>query len=198
MEAIHQLQQGAHDGETEFAPGNPAMGALFLSFFGTIWLLLGCLCNSVRFELAAIISAAVGLTIFSLAFVLTARLRKLRPLHALPSAAERRRDRTFNRINIAQWIAAGLSGLVLNLIGHPEWIMASIILIVGLHFIPLAYLFRRNSHFILGGLVVMIALVLPRFVEDGPQSVTLPLATGCVLLVFAALGVRQARQQLRG
>jgi hypothetical protein len=198
MEAINHPQQTYRDGEPEFAPGNPATGALFLSFFGTIWLLLGCLCNSVRYDLAAVVSGAVGLAIFSTAFIMIAQLRKQRPVDAQPSAAELRRDRVFNRINIAQWVAAGLSVLVLNVTGHPQWIMASIILVVGVHFFPLAHLFRRTSHFILGTVVVMIALVLPRFVEDGPQSVALPLATGCVLLVFAVIGLIQARQELRG
>ncbi len=198
MEAIHHLPQNVDHAEPEFAPGNPAIGALFLSLFGTVWLLLGCLCNSVRYDLAAIASGTLGLAIFVSAFVATRRLRQQRPADAQRSAAELRRDKAFNRINVVQWVAAGLSVLVLNVIGHAEWIMASIILVVGLHFFPLAHLFRRNSHLILGVIVVLIALVLPHFVADGPQSVALPLATGGVLLAFALVNLYQAWLELRG
>jgi hypothetical protein len=198
MQATTNLQYAPRGVEPEVAGGNPAIGAMFLSFFGTIWLMLGCLCNSTRYDLAAIVSGAIGLGIFSAALVAAARLRKQRPAKAEPTLAELRRDRTFNRINIVQWVVCGLSALALNLTGHPEWIMASIILVVGLHFFPLAKLFQRPSHHVMGTILVFIALVLPHFVQGGPQSMTLPLSTGCVLLAFAVLGLYQARLEVRG
>ena len=198
MEATTYLQQAPRGVEPEVAPGNPAIGAMFLSFFGTIWLVVGCLCNSAPYHLAAAVSGATGLLIFAAAFAAAAQLRKQRPENAEPTLAEQRRDRSFNRINLAQWSACGLAALALNVFGHPEWIMASIILIVGLHFLPLARVFQRRSLAILGLIVVFIALAVPQFVEDGPQSVALPLATGCVLLAFAALNLRHARLRLHG
>lgn len=198
MQATTNLHHAPRGLEPEVAGGNPAIGAMFLSFFGTIWLMLGCLCNSTQYDLAAIVSGAVGLLIFSAALRAAARLRKQRPSKAEPSLAELRRDRAFNRINLVQWVVCGLSALALNLMGHSEWIMASIILVVGLHFFPLAKLFQRPSHHVMGTTLVLIALVLPSFVQGGPQSVTLPLATGCVLLAFALLGLYQARLEVHG
>ena len=197
MEATRNLQQTPLHRPINPALGKPAIGAMFLSLFGTMWLVLGCLANSRPFHLAAACAGLIGIVLFGAAFAAGRELKKKFPRSGEPTEAERSRDRIFGRINSIQWAAAGMSVVILNVIGHPEWIMISIILIVGLHFFPLARLFKTRSHTVLGAIVVFIALVLPPFV-GGPQSVVLPLAMGCVLLAFALFALYQAWLQLRG
>jgi hypothetical protein len=102
-----------------------------------------------------------------------------------------RRGRIFHWINGAQWVAAAALIAVLNVVHHPEWIMAGIMLIVGLHFLPLARLFNHRPHVWLGVALSGWAIAYPLILAQGPTSPWGPIGAGLILWAagLAALAV---------
>jgi len=58
----------------------------------------------------------------------------------------KRVERIFNAVNIIQWSLVFVASIVLIILRHREWIIPSIILIVGIHFFPLAIAFKAPRH----------------------------------------------------
>jgi hypothetical protein len=99
------------------------------------------------------------------------------------------RARVFRQVNLIQWLTVAAFIVVLNVIGHTEWITASIILVVGLHFLPLARLFRSPAGAVTGIVLTLIAVSYPFLFAAGPSSPIGPIATGLVLWVNATYGL---------
>ncbi len=181
------------------AHGEPAIGAMVLAFFGTCWMVITFISGFRQHiaELACL--GTLGAILFGTAYTMhraTQKNKRGLPL-AARSPAEVKRDAMFNRINIMQWLAVGLAILVLNVVQHQAWIVPAIILIVGLHFVPLARLFNVPFYHLLALALVVISVGLPFMVSDGPQSIVLPLATGAALWVGSVYDILLARVRAR-
>jgi len=74
---------------------------------------------------------------------------------------------------------------VLNLSGHWQWIIPSIILIVGIHFFPLAVLFKYRRHYFTGAAMVLVAALYPFLSKDGAASLVGCLGAGLILWASA-------------
>jgi hypothetical protein len=59
-------------------------------------------------------------------------------------------------------------------------------LIVGVHFFPLAKLFRYDAHYITGSALVALASSYPFFAAGGPTSAVGPIGAAVILWVSAA------------
>lgn len=169
--------------------GGRAVGAMFFAVFGGVWLLVGC-------QLAdwhGWLSVAVVLTI-ALIMVLTAVsvVRKRRDaMRAFRQTAEgRRMRRQFRAINVVQWVLVISAVYLLYRFKLDAWTAPAIMLIVGLHFLPLARVFRQPAHYLTGVILVVTALVYPILSPGGPVSPIGCLIAGIILWLGALWALR--------
>ncbi len=76
-------------------------------------------------------------------------------------------------------------GNVLNNLGQIDWFVPAIMLIVGLHFLPLARLLRYRFHYVTGGALIAVALVYPWLAPGGPTDPLGGLLAAAILWVGA-------------
>ena len=167
-----------------------ATGSLFLAVFGTAWLCAGSL---VAFGvsipvLACIVAGGTGIVLMALR-----QLRIHRPaLAAQAETPERKRiERSFNRVNTAQWVSLVVVCGALATTGHGPWIPPAIMLVVGLHFFPLAVLFNYRWHHVTGAALVLLAITYPLLAPRGPES-PIGLAGAGLILWASAIGALTA------
>jgi hypothetical protein len=166
--------------------GNRGTGAMFFSVFGAVWLFgwaSGVHAGAGWFAAIVIVAAIL----FAVALQ---RYRRDAPEAArFKDSPERRRaGRVFNIVNSAQWIAIVGLGLVLGNTGHGAWIIPMAIGIVGLHFYPLAVVFRNPTHYFTGSAMVALAIGYPLLA--GPRSPVGFLGAGLILWLSAAWALR--------
>lgn len=156
-----------------------AMGAMVLSGFGAVWLAAWSLQAEGfnPFILACIIIAGAGLFLLALG-----QFRRSKHIGRgdATSKADRTRNRVFQIANAAQWIAIPLTVLILARTGHPEWIEPVVIVIVGVHFVPLAVAFHYRQFYFTGGAMVLLAIAYP-LLSAGPESPWGSLGAGLIL-----------------
>jgi len=167
-----------------------ALGGIFLSLFGATWL-----CGA-GYEyaganlplLAAIVIAALALTAWAIA-TFRARRRSFAGTDD-PTGAKRIR-KGFMIVNTVQWSSIGVAVLLLNITGHVAWIMPAVILVVGLHFFPLAKLLRYGGYNLTALALVLVAVLTFLFGGSGNASIALTLlATGAILWLTAVALLR--------
>lgn len=170
------------------AHGGRAIGAMFFSAFGGAWLALWAYSEFSPPYFALSTVAAGGLALLSWSFA-TYR-RNAEALRQESETAEaKRRSRLFNLINAGQWVFIFIAANVLAKAQHPDLILPAIILIVGIHFFPLARLFSYRPHYITGFALVLLAVGYPMLAAEGAQSASGALGTGVVLWLSAVWGL---------
>jgi hypothetical protein len=159
---------------------------MFLGFFGAWWSLAGCLgLYGLSFPVLTIATLA-GLSIVLMGLLLT-RQQPRQSQDAQGSEWGQSQQRTFRNINLAQWAAIVLLLVVLNIFHRTEWILPGIMLIVGLHFLPLAKLFSNGLNAWTGAALIAVAVSYPHIAQAGPSSPNGPLAAGFILWVSALI-----------
>lgn len=162
-----------------------ALGGIFLSLFGATWL-----CGA-GYEyagpnvplLAAIVLASLLMSAWAVA---TFRARRRSFTGTDDAASARRIRKGFMLVNAVQWTSIGLAVLLLNVTGHVAWIMPAVILVVGLHFFPLAKLLRYGAYNLTAVALVLVAVLTVLFGGSGNASIALTLlATGAILWLTA-------------
>ena len=139
-----------------------ATGVLFFTGFGSLWTYTGLAALNYLNLWTGLITATI------LAFLaVPAILLLLRPKTAAQTAADDRHvSRMFTIINVIEGLAIVLSLILLNVFHRTEYIIPTIAIIVGLHLIPLASLFRYAPHYVTGALLVVwslaVTVLLPR------------------------------------
>ena len=161
-----------------------AFGAIIFAVFGSLWLEVWVWYSRPdqwwRYVLVA--AGAVGLLSAALRIY-----RRNRGAAAAQSATaqERRTGRLFHLINIGQWVLILIGVNVLNNTGLGAWDIPFIMLIIGAHFLPLAHLFKRPTHYLTGMAMVLFAVAYPFSATGGPQSPVGPLGAGLILWTSA-------------
>jgi hypothetical protein len=165
----------AHTGEPIIMRGVP-----FLVGFGGVWLLSWAAIQRAPLTGLAIVTIAIAAMAWS-----RARPRVGRgDSEQLESGAHSATRRSIVRLHRLQWTAVlGVSGF-LGLSGHPDFIVPSIILVIGLHFLPLARILRFVPY---GATGVALMLVGAAGLQAAAPSIALSsLCTGLVLWATAA------------
>lgn len=159
-----------------------SIGATIVGGFGAAWLTLGMMSAGVPLRVAL----AVVLPVFVLiAFLGSAARRQLPKPVAAETPEKKQMMRAFSVVNVVQWLA--IFGII-NLLRYLHldvWIVPSIVLIVGAHFIPLAQIFQAPQHLKTGVAMMLcaaVAVVLPVSVRDTVEC----LGAGLILWVSAA------------
>lgn len=153
------------------ASANRAIGAMFFAVFGGSWLAFGLLGGYGMRLVPLLIIVAGTLLLF---FAALRQFRRNRGAHAAEadSPESKRAGRIFRAVNAIQWTLVFLVAAVLSRTGHKEWIIPSIIFIIGIHFFPLAVAFKVPRHYATGAAMTLLAVVYP--LMAGPTS-----AVGC-------------------
>ena len=169
-----------------------AIGSLFFTGFGGIWLILALYAREAITPLSmAAVAAGLGV-LFPACFWLFRQARRF------PSREEDRAvDRTFRRINTAQWIAVGVVAFGFGRLHLEVYIVSAITAIVGLHLFPLARLFRYPVHYATAiALVLWAGISLLAAPLDRLQGVT-AMGTGLLLWLSAATTLALAARRVR-
>ena len=166
---------------------NQARAAMFLVGFGTLWLLSwrrllhgGGVATS-----AAIL--IVGAVLGGLCW------RRWRRAAASPDEVEpangRRRRQVFRLVNVAQWGGIALLMWWMPRHGYGQWMVPVVMLMVGLHFLPLGALFAYRAHYVTGAVLVLWAMAYP-FALNGPLAPAGCLVAGLILWFSAGYALR--------
>jgi hypothetical protein len=164
-----------------------ALGGVFLSLFGALWL-AGASIRYLGTSPAALAAIAVGAA--AIAAWGLALFRRRRPAYGADAAARKRLARAFMVVNAVQWSLIGFLILALNVTGHVAWIVPGVIFIVGVHFVPLARLFRYRGYDATAAALVLVAVL--DFVAGAGDRAVAPslLATGAILWISAIVLLR--------
>ena len=170
------------------AKAGRAIGAMFFSVFGGIWLGLWAYDKYPGSAGALLIVASAAAALLAAAYrVYKVNSPALKALAQTPES--RRKSRLFNLVNSVQWGVIFLVALVLSQIGYTKWILPMVILIVGLHFLPLARLFSYRPHYLTGAALILLACVYPFVANDGPASAVGAFGAGLILWLSAVWAI---------
>ena len=165
-----------------------SFGATIFGGFGAAWVAMGMASAGVPMQ----VGLALVLPVFMLITFLGSAVRRRLPKFAGPESPKKKQMmRAFYMVNIAEWVAIfGVVNLLRNL--HQDvWVIPSIVMIVGAHFIPLARIFQAPQHLKTGIAMIVcaaLAIVLPVSVRDTVEC----LSAGLVLWVSAAFALHCA------
>lgn len=171
--------------EKQSAPrAGAAIGAMIFSVFGSGWLLFWAARSAAQAMLVWALIGGVGLALFFAAF---RQYRRNREAHAAAaeSPENKKEQRIFNIVNIAQGVAIFLSANIAKNIGHSEWFVPAFIFIVGAHFIPLARVFHTHRHTVTGVAMMVWALAYPHLAQAGAADPVGCLGAGLILWASA-------------
>jgi len=166
-----------------------AIGAMFYSLFGGAWVAGWCVQRYGAQPLRLLPIAAIAAFLFMLAW---RQFRRHRAAHAAQTGTreDQRNSRWFNLINAGQWISIFIAGNVLKHFGLQAWFIPVIVLIVGLHFFPLAWLFKARRHVAIGMALTVWAVGYPLSLPLGPLDPIGCLGAGLILWTAALSAVR--------
>jgi uncharacterized membrane protein YecN with MAPEG domain len=165
-----------------------ATGAMFFFLFGAVWL------EGWATTAEAGATAFAGIAVLALVLLAVAwrRYRRYAPALAQEQGTpERRRARrVFNIVNAGQWTAIFILAQVLIHLGKGAWIIPMAIAVIGLHFLPLAHVFKNPPHYVTGLAMVAFAVLYPLFASGGPTAPVGFLGAGLILWLSAAWALR--------
>jgi hypothetical protein len=149
-----------------------ASGVLFMAFFGTLWSYTGVMgLQGWGSPWLLIVALAIGILLVVGGFSLISASKEFPQGTSIHSGNGGRKMRMwFNIIFAGEGIAIGIAIGVCNAVGHQEYIPLIIAIIVGLHFLPLARLFRVSIYYYTGLLLCVVPVITWLFI---PETVTL-------------------------
>lgn len=155
---------------------------LVMAGFGTLWWLFGTAGMPGGW---VAVTVGGGLIIGIVLFVLA-----LRQLSGVGEQAgfEPNVRRHFMLINLGQAAGIALVITVANLAGEPAWIPALIATVVGVHFLPLARLFRWPQHWWIAGFMITMGVTGFALALSGTDlnTVLVVVCPGCAGILWAS------------
>ncbi|QQK76951.1 hypothetical protein HUG15_16145 [Salicibibacter cibarius] len=139
-----------------------ASGVMFMAFFGTVWANVGIggLQASASIWLL-ILAVVIGAVLF---FSGMALIRGSRNLSNTNARRSKNVDKWFNIIFVTEFALIIFAAIVCNAIGHFDLFFPIMAIIVGVHFLPLAYLFQVRIYYMTGTLLCLLAIGTVLFV----------------------------------
>ena len=164
-----------------------AIGALILTGFAALWMLF-----AFRFvrrfgwrTLLLIVLITAGMCWSAARQIQRARQMPKPTVATQPIAAERETGREFEIVLALEWIPILVAVIIFNRIRRPDFILPTIALIVGLHFIPLARVFAVPLYYASGIAIMVVAIA--SFVSKPPARQAIAcIGSGVALWVTAA------------
>ncbi|MFJ7753671.1 DUF7010 family protein [Peribacillus muralis] len=175
--------------QTKEAYRGTGMGVIFMAFFGTLWAGIGVMgLQEWGFPYVELASMLVGL------LLLIGGISLLHQAQKMPERTTSHFQRIrfwFNIVFIAEGLLIGAAIAICNAINQTELIPAVIAIIVGIHFLPLASLFRIKLYYVTGIMLCLLALITllaaPSTILLGAQQITAKLSLlgfGCAITLW--------------
>lgn len=136
-------------------------GVMFMALFGVVWAAAGAgALGGVTRVILLVVSLALAATL-CLGSVRLCRAARGLSMDDSPQAQARRRriSRRFNLVFGLEAVAIALTVVLLGRYGLGTFIPAAVALIVGVHFFPLAGLYRVKAYYLTGATLCILALV---------------------------------------
>ena len=165
-----------------------AIEAMFFSLLGGAWFALWSVRAFGVQPFPLILIALCGLTLFGSAFRIYQKNKAALSPDA-DSPEKKKAVRIFHLVNAGQWILILVAGNVLVNIGYSDWVIAAVIFIIGLHFLPLASVFKYPPHYFTGAALILCAIGYPFLTKIGPVNPTGCLGAGVILWTSAIYGL---------
>jgi uncharacterized membrane protein YvlD (DUF360 family) len=179
---------------------------MWLIVVGTVyaaWSLLEVRSSVATSLLAAISIVGAGLMLFGIAMTRAVARLPFLPANSDSYAQGRRLMRRFGMIFAAEAVAIAVVSVVCMHTHHWRFIVPLVLIIVGLHFLPLAKLFAVPRYYVTGGLFCVISiatmLAVPAHAHIGQSLswITIPsVGCGVVSLVAAWAGLDEVQRFL--
>jgi hypothetical protein len=90
---------------------------------------------------------------------------------------------------VGQWLVILVAGNVLANTGLGAWVLPMAMAVIGIHFFPLARLFRTPSRYVTGATLIAVAVAYPFIAVQGPADPIGCLLAGVVLWASALWSV---------
>ncbi|MFC9708977.1 hypothetical protein ACFTRD_12520 [Paenibacillus sp. NPDC056933] len=126
-----------------------ANGVMFMTFFGALWASIGIIgSHGLGDPWSLVLSGIVTLILLSGAISLFGKARNMNHA-ATPEEIEQRRNinRKFGWVFGLEGLAIFIASVICNMINYFEVFFPVMAIIVGIHFFPLARLFRENFYY---------------------------------------------------
>ena len=145
-----------------------ASGVLFMAFFGTLWAGIGIGgLQGWGFPLLQIIALLIGAALAVGGLMLLRSARKMpNRISESDAKAWKRRGIWFGVIFAAEGILIGAASGICSAINQFNLFFPIMAIIVGVHFLPLAALFRVRAHYVTGTLLSLLGLCTLLFVPE--------------------------------
>ncbi|MGE7758622.1 DUF7010 family protein [Peribacillus sp. NPDC097895] len=179
---------------TKEAVRGSGIGVIFMAFFGTMWAGIGVMglqgWGFPYVELVAIITGII-MVIGGISFIHASRKM---PVQVSEKGARhlKRIGFWFNMVFLAEALLIVAAIAICNMIDQTDLIPGVIAIIVGIHFLPLASLFKIKLYYVTGVLLCLLALitllVVPRTIMFGDHRIIAQLSLlgfGCALILWA-------------
>jgi hypothetical protein len=142
-----------------------AIGQLWLSLVSTAFVAVLWVLGQNVLQISLILAGVVliGVCLLGTSIVLLRKARQL-PNDTLPASAARSREigrrmgKRFGLVVLAEIVIIAVVNVILAQSGHGEWIVPATYFIVGVHFIPLAFVFRVKPYVLLSILWIIVTL----------------------------------------
>ena len=162
---------------------NNAIGAIALSIFGAVWLAAWCLNTPLIGKWPLLIIAAVAGTVIALAVRMYRRNSAAYVVYR-KSAEGMGSSIVLGLVNALQWALITLLAALLPE-SRAHWFVPGVILIVGVHFIPLAYALRYRPYLLTAATLLGLAASASSLATFSPASPLAALGTGAILWLTA-------------
>lgn len=137
-----------------------ASGVLFMAFFGTLWASIGAGGLQGWGEpWVAVAVPLIGVVLFVGGVLLWRESRRLPDEVASAAGDDRHEGLWFGVIFGLEGASIAVASVVCNAVGRLDLFFPIMALIVGLHFFPLAWLFRQRAHYLAGALLCLVGFV---------------------------------------
>jgi hypothetical protein len=163
---------------------NPALiGSSVLTLFGAVWFAMGGIFGGLTYGPPLLILVGAPFIVLVVLIGRTNRFPTARPYRGLPKGG----SGAFAVINALQFVAIVIAIAIAIRFKRDDLIPAIIEAIVGLHFLPLARVFRARAQFIVG--VSMLAGSAFAFALHGSLAVAVACVSAGTILWIAALSI---------
>lgn len=158
-----------------------AIGTIFLSVFGLLWILFALRdLNWLHVAIAVLLSCCIVPLLAS--SISTIRLTHGPVRGDKAHATQRKRiNRVFGLVNALQWTAIFAAAMLLGRFHRINLIVPVIVFIVGAHFLPLAHLFEIPLHYFVGCALMTWAIAAPFIFPANSMEASVALGTGVIL-----------------
>lgn len=171
-----------------------AFGVLMMTMFGGVWLAWGLLNlrTGSPWLIAALAPAGIALLVpcFGMFQIGRRAGKQAAPLTSEQKRVQRKMGRTFGIIFAAEGVGILVAVNVLNNLHLESYVLTAIAAIVGLHFLPLARLYRFPLYYVVGAVMVLDALISLALASP-LREIAVGLSMGAILWLTCAAVLRR-------